>query len=419
MTEPPVGAPGGRPADPTGKPLPGWSPDQPPAWTGPGAFAAAEGWASPGGPGAAGGTPTGPGAAGGPPPGPGYAVPAAWAPPPAAPKPGVVPLRPLGLGEILDGAVAYIRQNPRTTLGLAAVIALIGAAVQFLALLALFGSITGAAQGATSGAADLTDEEALALVSGALGATMVSLLVTFVLQTLAVGMLTHVMGKAVLGARIDAREAWRLTRPQLWRLLGLTVVVSLAVAAVFLAPVVPGVALLFSDQTLPLGVVLILVGLAAGTVLAVWLYVSWGLAPPALVLEGTGVVAALRRSRRLVTRSWWRVFGIMLLAYVIAQVVGGVLSVPFSLLSAVVGGATGLDTTTGTVLSLFLSGLAGIVASTLTVPFTAGVSALLYVDMRMRREALDLALQRATGTAGAVGQPPAGPPSGHPPTQAW
>src|SRR5258708_3025835 len=56
-----------------------------------------------------------------PPPGyppPGYAPP--WYPqgPPPALKPGVIPLRPLGLSDIFNGAIAYVRMNPKATLGL-------------------------------------------------------------------------------------------------------------------------------------------------------------------------------------------------------------------------------------------------------------------------------------------------------------
>src|SRR5215472_1635904 len=43
-----------------------------------------------------------------------------WAAP--APMPGGVPLRPLGVGEILSGAFTLIRRNPVATLGLAAII---------------------------------------------------------------------------------------------------------------------------------------------------------------------------------------------------------------------------------------------------------------------------------------------------------
>jgi len=42
--------------------------------------------------------------------------------PPPSPKPGVIPLRPLALGEILDGAVQTIRQNPKVMLVLSAIV---------------------------------------------------------------------------------------------------------------------------------------------------------------------------------------------------------------------------------------------------------------------------------------------------------
>ncbi len=52
------------------------------------------------------------------------------APPP--PRPGIVPLRPLGVGELLDGAFAAIRRYPRATLGLAAAVMLVVTAVEVL-----------------------------------------------------------------------------------------------------------------------------------------------------------------------------------------------------------------------------------------------------------------------------------------------
>ena len=73
---------------------------------------------------------------------PGYGYPGPWqpgyGPPPpgpgprygtAAPKPGVIPLRPLGLGEILDGSFATIRRNPKATLGIAAIVVTISAVI--------------------------------------------------------------------------------------------------------------------------------------------------------------------------------------------------------------------------------------------------------------------------------------------------
>ena len=75
-------------------------------------------------------------AAGYPPPGygpPGYG-------PPAAPalKPGVIPLRPLSLSDIFNGAVAYIRANPKATLGLTTIVVVVA---QLLALVLSVGPL--------------------------------------------------------------------------------------------------------------------------------------------------------------------------------------------------------------------------------------------------------------------------------------
>ena len=54
--------------------------------------------------------------------------------------------------------------------------------------------------------------------------------------------------------------------------------------------------------------------------------------------------------------------------------------------------------------------IGAIAAGTVTRPITAGVTVLLYVDMRMRKEGLDLALRTASGTAGRAR--PTGQPAG-------
>ena len=46
-----------------------------------------------------------------------------------------------------------------------------------------------------------------------------------------------------------------------------------------------------------------------------------------------------------------------------------------------------------------LNGVSGLIAASLTTPFTAGVDALLYVDQRIRREGLDVQLIEQTQQA--------------------
>ena len=49
---------------------------------------------------------------------------------------------------------------------------------------------------------------------------------------------------------------------------------------------------------------------------------------------------------------------------------------------------------------LIVSGIGSVIGSMITFPIAAGVIVLLYIDQRIRREALDLDLARAAGLQG-------------------
>ena len=200
---------------------PGWSVPQPPSWTSPG---------GPGAPGApAGGPPIPPGPPPGPP-GPSFGPQyGAWGPPVQAPRPGIVPLRPLGVADILDGAIGYVRRDPRTVLGISAVLSLVLVVLSFLANFASFRSLSNLAQGDLY-SADPADE-ALGGSAGIGGdvTALVAALLSLPISVIATGLLTVVVGQAVLGRRVSAGAAWRAARPQFWRLVGLTLLIGLIV----------------------------------------------------------------------------------------------------------------------------------------------------------------------------------------------
>ena len=123
-----------------------------------------------------------------------------------------------------------------------------------------------------------------------------------------------------------------------------------------------------------------------------WIAIRWLFAPPTVLLERIGVIASLGRSWRLVGGSWWRCFGIVLLAQLLASVLSGVLQVPF-----IVGGLAIHDAGSEAV-ALVLTVIGGAIARTLITPFSAAILALLYIDLRMRREGLDVTLQRAAAS---------------------
>src|SRR5204863_7281137 len=79
--------------------------------------------------------------------------------------------------------------------------------------------------------------------------------------------------------------------------------------------------------------------------------------------------------------------------------------IPFSLFGAMAGGGNSLlPATGGNVAGILISAVGGVVAGAVARPISAGVAVLLYVDLRMRREGLDLVLQTAAGG----GNPPTG-----------
>jgi hypothetical protein len=199
---------------------------------------------------------------------------------------------------------------------------------------------------------------------------------------------------------VTAAQAWQRVRPLVWRLLGVSLLTALIFAGVILAGVIPGLVIAAAGSS-STGAGLAVLGGLVGLGFAIWLGVSLSLAPAIVVLERQRVVAALRRSRLLVRRSWWRVFGILLLALVIAAVVSGIIGIPFSVASGI-GSFLGRPTETFTFSALAITGVGRLIAATVVRPFNAGVIALLYIDRRMRAEALDLTLVRAAAAPPAA-----------------
>ncbi|GGQ03272.1 glycerophosphoryl diester phosphodiesterase membrane domain-containing protein [Streptomyces mutabilis] len=410
----PADRPGGpdRPAQPADQPGteptgPGtkWSKEQPPPgqWSAPSAPGQAPpppppnaGWGTP--------PPAGPGGPGG---GyGGYGVPGGyggwgggWGGPPPAAKPGVIPLRPLGVGEILDGAVSTMRTYWRTVLGISLTVAVF---TEILVVL-LQGLVLD-----DLGSEALNDPDAtLSELGDAMADTTINSGVIFLISligtVLATALLTTVTSRAVLGRSVTIGEAWRDARPQVARLFGLIVLLLLIVAGIVTVGMAPGLIVTAAGGG-GAGVALTVLGFLASGIVAVWLMVRFSLASPALMLEKQGIKKAMGRSTKLVRGSWWRVFGIQLLATIIANVVASIIVIPFAFLAAAFSGdgVSGFLEGTGSLGWTFLivSGIGSVIGSMITFPITAGVTVLLYIDQRIRREALDLELARAAGAQG-------------------
>ncbi|GAA0931219.1 hypothetical protein GCM10009549_54780 [Streptomyces thermoalcalitolerans] len=364
--------PPGQWSAPTGAPPPGQTPPPP-----------GSGWGAPGGPGGY-GSPGGYGAWG-----------TGWGGPPPAAKPGVIPLRPLGLGEILDGAVTTMRTYWRTVLGISLVVAVLTEIVTIL----VQRSTTADTNQVLSDPNATPAEFGSAMLDSLLGSGVV-LVVTMVGIVVATALLTMVTSRAVLGRPVTVGEAWQDARPQLLKLFGLVFLLLLICLGIVAVGALPGIVVAAAGSPRG-GAVLAFLGVFAAFVPITWLAIRFSLASPALMLEKQGITKAMSRSGKLVRGSWWRIFGIQLLTALITSLVSAVVTLPFAVIGILSSGDGPTDFLAGTFepgwTYLIITGIGAMIGLTITLPISACVTVLLYIDQRIRREALDLELARAAG----------------------
>jgi Membrane domain of glycerophosphoryl diester phosphodiesterase len=330
-----------------------------------------------------------------------------WAAP--APMPGGVPLRPLSVGDILSGAFTLIRRNPVATLGLAAIVEVL-AGILTTAVSWSEQKVTHQFQvtlnneRATTG--QISGHAITHFFAGFVPYFFLTLAITLIAESVLTGMLTGALGRGLIGDKVTIGEAWRIAR------VGSVIALTLLI---FLIVIIPWAVLGLLVLVLAVAkigvaaVALAVIGFIALIPVTIWISVRLIVAVPAVVLEQVSPVAALRRSWQLVQGNWWRMFGIYLLTAVVVGVIAAVIEIPFTVAKvAIAGGGSPLvglaSTAAPNLLAVIIGGIGALIATTITRPISAGVIVLLYADLRMRKEGLDLALQQGSQAQGMSGQ---------------
>jgi MFS family permease len=320
----------------------------------------------------------------------------AWAPAPgmlgAAHKPGALPLRPLGLGDMYDAAVRIIRFNPKATVGSAVLVAAVAMAIPVL-ITALLTWTVDLSLDDSSG--DLSRDELLGVV-GSFGSLALGSILQSIGLVLVTGMIAHVTAAAAIGRRLTLAEAWRATHGKRWKLIGLTFLLGLLLIAIIGVYALTWVVVVLVASGWQIAIYgLVSVPLFLCFLCWFWIRVYY-LPVPALMLEDVGVLGAVGRGFRLTGRQFWRTFGIALLTVLIAQIAGGMLAAPVSILGQVVlaGGGPVKYAVLGLVVT---NALTNVISAAFVAPFTTTVASLQYFDQRMRKEAYDVELMARAG----------------------
>ena len=304
-------------------------------------------------------------------------------------QPGIIPLRPLTVGELFNGAFQAVRVNPQTMFGFAfAIMAVVGLVQAFLAS----SSSSSLTRALTSG-----DTDDLVYSLGSSMGSFVTSGLTLLATAFLSGMLALTVWDAVLGRKSSPADAWHRFSPRFVPVLLATLLIGIiefvaivVVLLVFLIPfflVVVNTASARSYDSASAGIggalSIIFLMIVALIAIACFLTVKFAFTSSAVVLEGLGPVDAMKRSWSLSKGSFWRILGRIWL-------IGIVTTLITSVLGAIVGAILGVGANAAESLGLLVafSAFVSALLSAVVIPVQSSFYTLMYLDERMRKENL-------------------------------
>ncbi len=283
-------------------------------------------------------------------------------------------LRPLAVGEIIDAGIRIYRRNWRVLFAISATIVIPLNILSFgLALIAA----REVDNLPTLDTADVVDIDFSAFYTW-IGVALLTGLVSFLALLIVNAATLRAVADGYLGLTPDRKESLSLAIKRLGALVGVTLLQVLAIGLVFAIPIV--LIAIGGNGGVLLGIAAVL----AGLIVALWLGISWTAAIPAIMVERTGPAEALGRSMRLVSGRWWPVFGVVILVAIIRSVIGAV--------AGIGSGAIFFAAPDNFVLTATVDTLQSTLVDIVLLPFAASITAVLYFDLRVRKEGFDLEL---------------------------
>ena len=246
---------------------------------------------------------------------------------------GMAALPPRRIGEILSTALHLYRRHWRTLMAIAAVVVVPLTLLQY-----------GIGHWFRSHGQQLQDQVISTSFWAVASASLLAALVALLLYQVLTGAITRNIAAEVAGQDLDVEQSYRFGFARLGPILVVSVLVGLATLLGLIVFIIPGI----------------------------YIGVRLAVSIQSLVVEDKRGTKAMRRSWDLVGGHWWHAAFTLLVAGLITGLVNAVITAPFS------AGAW------------FIQGVAAAVATIVTMPYGALVGVLLYLDLRARRERLDL-----------------------------
>ena len=287
-------------------------------------------------------------------------------------------LRPLGVAEILDTAIDLYARNFATFAKIAAVIAVPMGVVVFLLDQIAFARPDGSADstayiGEYAQGVDYSTFTAVVVIES---------VVALFAFLLVIGASFRAVSELYAGQTAASTRSIGFAGGRVLPMLWIGMIFMLGVVAASFAFILPGI----------------------------WLLVAWSLAIPVLLAEGLRGTKALGRSFELVRDNWWRTFGALLVGLIFIGLV--------QLILGFAGASLTSATDDSKTLSLLITDAVEVVSLIVTGPLQAAIVAVIYYDLRVRKDGFDvqdltrqLELDGSLPPPGDASPPPPPPPS--------
>ena len=270
----------------------------------------------------------------------------------AAPAGGGQSLRPLSVGETLDVALKLYRSNATSLWTIVAAVIIPLEIIDIIVRRVTLPSDVFVHNGqlytfTTNGSSG---------TSGTVALLLISLLGLFG-QLLSHGATFKLLLDGYMGRATDVGQSFAFASHRLLSLLWLSIIATILIVIGFILIVLPGI----------------------------WLLVAFSVAVPVLMLEGLRGWSALSRSFNLVRGRWWATFGRLLsvlLMYIVALIVIGIIA----------GAIEKAVSITNVTLFVAIAGIFQALILIFVTPFIAAAITVIYIDLRVRKEALDIEL---------------------------
>jgi len=293
--------------------------------------------------------------------------------------PAPIRFRPRQLSELLDELFRLYRRHFSLIVGVALLVALPGLVWSLATGVYRLNSTSYTNLFTTTGTSTVAfNSQQLSNLAGTL---LLGGLGALILLPFSVGAVYRAVTDVALGRPATVGVVLRETLARYWPLLGL---IGLGI-------------LLFIGWIIAeaIGFVLLFIPGLAVFCAAVYLAVRWSLVVAAMMAEDVGPIRGLGRSWSLVSGSWWRTLGILLIVGILQSIISYALLILFTLFADIFS--------TGDFRSALVS-VGSTLLSALVSPITTIAVVLLYFDLRVRKEGLDLdqlAQQTSPGPAPA------------------